>query len=333
MLTFFKNKNPLFLLLIPALSVLLLYLWQQLAVPVSAGEPQSFLSKLLFPILPAKTNSSLAPVLKFIFLNVFVLFSLYFINSGRFVLSNNFLYGFIVFFILAIMTNHARFAEAVILNGLLIGSLFFLIQASEKTPAPFPYFNAAFFISLASLFNPKFIFFLLLLPAAIIIFRQGSFKELWASLLGVFLPYWLLLGLHFFFKGSWTPEPNLFYDITETKIINFRTLKAETPALIYLLLFILISSSFVYTKFRSLNTDHRLHFILFFFSFILSMAIIIFNAEQWYMLWPLVAFLTGIPISFYLNNSSRKLLPEILFLLFLLFIIYSHISVNFNLFL
>ena len=333
MLKFFKNKNPLFLLLIPALSVLLLYLTNKTAAPATEDLSKSFLSQLIFPLIPAEANRLLDLGLTFLFLNTFLFFILYFINSKRFVLSNNFLYGFMVFFILAIMTHHVRFTEAIIINGLLIGSLFFLIQASKKTPAPFPYFNAAFFVSLASLFNIKLIFFLLLIPAAIIIFRQGSFKELWASLIGILLPYWLFLGFHFYFKGTWLPEPDLFGQLTTIEFIDFQSLKAETPALIYVVFLLLISSSFIFSKFRSLNTNHRLHFVLFFFSFILSVLIIILNAEQWYMLLPFIAFLAGIPISFYLNNGRRKIFQEIVFDLFLLFIIFTHISVNFNLFL
>lgn len=333
MLKFFKNKNPLFLLLIPALSVLLLYLRYSLEIPVHESASQNFLSQLIFPILPVEAGTTLTLVLEFLFLNAFLFVSLYFINSKRFVLSNNFLYVFVVFFILAAAAHHPHFIEAIILNGLLIGSLFFLIQASAKTPTPFPYFNAALFISLASLINAKFIIFLLLLPAAIIIFRQGSFKELWASLLGILLPYWLLLGFHFYFTGNWMPEPNLFHQLSTIEIVDFQIFETEIPVLIYLVFLTMISAGFVFSKFNSLNTDHRLHFILFFFSFILSLLIIVLNAKQWYLLWPFTAFLLGIPISFYLNNSRRKLFPEIVFDLFLLFIIFTHISVNFNLFL
>lgn len=329
MLHIFKNKNPLFLLWIPILTGFLLFLRAEVS-PSDPPEFQSLFAQEIFPEYSAAENPWIIFSVKFILLNTFLFFSLYFVNSKRFVLSNNFIPVFILLFVLAGLSAQPKFIEIFIISGLLTGSLFFLVSASEKTPAPYPYFNAALFFSTAALLEIKLIFFLILLPAAIIIFRQGAFREFWAAIAGMLLPWWLFYGSFFALTGSCGILSESFTGLSKIQYPDFSIFRYETAFLLYLPLLVIYSSFFVFSKFNSLNTDHRLHFILFFFAFLISTVLNILYADMWYVLYPFSAFLISIPLSFYFNNSRRKLIPEIVFDLLVLLIIFTHVSVNFK---
>ena len=70
----------------------------------------------------------------------------------------------------------------------------------ESPSFPFPIFHTFLFVSLGSLAFPQLLFITPLLWISMIPFRSMSWKNFWASLIGLMTPYWFLFGYAFFFE-------------------------------------------------------------------------------------------------------------------------------------
>jgi len=99
------------------------------------------------------------------------------------------------------------------LSPVLIGNTFIIIALIElfstyKNPScADKIFNAGFWTGIASLFYSPFVFYLILLMAALNILRAFKIEERLMALIGLFTPY-ILVGLYFF----WNDQFGLFWD-------------------------------------------------------------------------------------------------------------------------
>jgi hypothetical protein len=99
------------------------------------------------------------------------------------------------------------------LSPVLIGNTFFLIALYQifdtyKNPACADrIFNTGLWLGIASLFYFPFVFFLIVLLAALSILRAFNLQELMMILVGMFLPYFFV-GLYFF----WFNKFDFFYE-------------------------------------------------------------------------------------------------------------------------
>lgn len=75
-----------------------------------------------------------------------------------------------------------------------------LFLSYESQTAAIPIFHAFFFTSVGSMIFPQFICFVPLFLGSMISFRSISFKSIFAGILGLLTPYWLLFGYAFFFE-------------------------------------------------------------------------------------------------------------------------------------
>lgn len=110
------------------------------------------------------------------------------------------------------------------LSPVLIGNTFFLIALYQifdtyKNPACADrIFNTGLWLGVASLFYFPFVFFLIVLIAALSILRAFNLQELLMILVGMFLPY-LFVGLYFY----WGNNFNFFYENQIGRNFDFLT--------------------------------------------------------------------------------------------------------------
>jgi len=113
------------------------------------------------------------------------------------------------------------------LSPVLIGNTFFIFTLFQifdtyKNPAcANRIFNAGFWLGVASLFYFPFVFFLIVLIAALSILRAFNLQELLMILLGMFLPY-LFVGLYFF----WFDRFDFFYEHQVGRNFDFLNLSS-----------------------------------------------------------------------------------------------------------
>lgn len=326
MLKLFKTRNPYSLLLIPILTGAAVYFRLRIPNKLPPDLSAAYLPDVLLPSLSPDNHFWLQFLLAVVLLNALIFLGSFLVNSGNLMLQNNFLYPFVLTFILLMTPELPEMIRSLFSALLIILAILFLLQAAENESSPFSYFNAGLLIAVAALFNPVYLFFLLLIPAALWVFRHPKANEFFAGLLGLITPYWILYGLHFFFTGSYIIQPSPFDWIQNYTLIVPEIYTYEIPQSAYLVILLLFSTFFSAGMRSKLNIIHRLNFNFLFLSFFICMlALIVFPSER-YRLFPVIAFLSSIPISFYLNNSKARLVPKISFSLFLLLIVLSYIN-------
>ena len=94
-----------------------------------------------------------------------------------------------------------------------------LFMSFESSTASIPVFHSFFFLSLGSFVFPQMVYFSPLFLVGMIPFRSMSAKAFMAALLGLFIPYWFLLGY-----ALWFDQMSLFY-APLVKMIQFHPIE------------------------------------------------------------------------------------------------------------
>ena len=326
MLRFFQSKKISMLILVPLLVTGFLlnsFFFQENINTIT--EYDSFLEQFLFSWLHSFSNKVVLLIISVFLVTVFVYLSIFFANRFNILLSNNFLYGFLLLFILNVTLYNPYLTEALFVGALIIGAFAALRVAYNKEITTFDYFNASTMIASAALINHKFIFFTLLVPAAYIVNGQGSNKDIIASIFGFITPLYFLYGFHYFFTGNFVISPVPFSDIAEINRLHLELSIKEIVALLFSLIIGIYGLFYIFSNTTSLNLAHKSSFKLLFFGFIILLAIIVIYPTEIFFMMPVAAFLIAIPQAFYFNRSKRKVLNEIIFDLLLLLLIIVHI--------
>ena len=94
-----------------------------------------------------------------------------------------------------------------------------LFMSFESSTASISVFHSFFFLSLGSFVFPQMVYFSPLFLVGMIPFRSMSAKAFMAALLGLFIPYWFLLGY-----ALWFDQMSLFY-APLVKMIQFHPIE------------------------------------------------------------------------------------------------------------
>ncbi len=165
-------------------------------------------------------------------------------------------------------------------------------------------FNASFLIGVASLFYSPLVFLVLLIWISVIVHRIVTWRNFVVSLVGVVLPYFLLLTL--FFTIGDLPEES--YTIFETLQINTDFLMITDPLeiaiAVILLLIIIISSIGIANHIREKNINLRRNLIITFF-YIAFLLLILFVFTKSLVLSLLLCIPSAILMGHWLGNIKR----------------------------
>lgn len=152
-----------------------------------------------------------------------------------------------------------------IISVFLLLSVFFLFKSYQQSQPSGSIFYSFFFISVGSILFPPFIFLSILWLTTSYRFQSLTFRSLFAALLGLTLPYWLL-----FAHAAFYHRIDLFYVpfkelITFSPLFDFGSLqKWELFTLIYLLILFLVSAAhcFITGYEDKIRTRSYLRFII-----------------------------------------------------------------------
>jgi hypothetical protein len=219
------------------------------------------------------------------------------------------------------------FPQYQLLNPVLPASLFLLlaiiriVDSYQKPGIAYNFFDAGILISTGSLFYANLIWFGILVIIGIALIRTGNLTEIATSVIGLLTPYFLAFGIYYVLGKDLTAllsliENNLFGG-SEGFVFSGLTI----AALIFTGFILLISIARLVRLLNTKKIKSRKVFTLLIWVFIISQVI--------YFVVPSISgeivWLTSIPVCYFLAHyfvlQKKKLLPEIFFFLFLVFVL------------
>lgn len=277
----------------------------------------------LYALLKAVLNNShnLGVILSFLLVALMAFLMVSFNTSVFFIHERTFLPAF--FYVLL----GGFFPDQQLLNPVLPASVFLLLalmrimEAYHVTGTAYNYFDAGMLISIGSLFYANLIWFGLLVIIGIALLRPGKILEIFISILGLATPYILTFGIYYvagknLFGLLKVITGNLFIKAT-----YYPFQRITIAALAFTVALIAISMVQLMKQINTKKIKSRKTFSLLTWTLIISVVV--------YFALPSVSteiiWITSIPVSYLLTHYfvfvRKKLVPEILFSLFLLFII------------
>lgn len=208
-------------------------------------------------------------------------------------------------------------------SAALLVAMFFLFDSYQLTRPAGHLFHSFVFLGIATLFLPQAVWLMPVFWLGAYNFRSLTTRSFLASLLGLALPYWFLLGYAY-----WTGQMDAFYKplslMLDFRVPSFSFLPWELAMLLYLLLLYVVSAAHcLATGFSdNLRTRSYLHFLLLTNGLLFLLAFL----QSWLCIQVLPLLLIGVSLlSAHLFALSSGRLANIFFsasllLLLLLFI-------------
>lgn len=213
------------------------------------------------------------------------------------------------------------------LNPALPASLFLILalrrimDGYRKQGTAYNFFDAGILIGIGSLFYANLIWFGLLVIIGIALLRTGNIIEIAISLLGMITPYFITIGIYYIIGG----DPAAFLSLIKNNMYNMSEVYV-LPRLIIAALIIIGAITFagMVHLISILNTKKirsRQTFFLLIWVFLISVGVfIILPASSVEMIW-----IISIPSSYFMAHYfifiRRKIVPEILFSVFLILVL------------
>jgi hypothetical protein len=219
------------------------------------------------------------------------------------------------------------FPDQQLLNPVLPGSIFLMLairrimDGYHITGTAYNYFDAGILISTGSLFYANLIWFGTLIIIGIALLRTGNLKEIVISILGLLTPFLITFGVYYVIGKDVNGLMKLLGDNLFFKATYYPFPKLTIAALVFCGALILYSIFHLIKHMDTKKIKSRKTFSLLIWTFIISLIV--------YFVLPSVSveivWLTSIPVSYFLTHYfvvvKKKLVPEILFSLLLLFIL------------
>lgn len=324
----FRSYNPFLIVLIPLIGILL---WWQ-AFKTGAQNIFHFDTYQMFFYKFADRFFDGFPIIAKVSCFILLLIQVFILNqlNKKYLIINVRTYLPAIFFI--IITS--SFIELQRINPAIFAS-FFLIMAIDRVfnsyrikGLSYHYFEAAFIISIGSLFYPPAAYFIIFLWFAAAQLRPFHWREWLFPILGLITPYILLTGYFYVFKQE------LFYFIDYLKT-NFTYYHIETtnyfslPYMIFygFILFItFIAIMHIFSSLFKKKIQARKSFTLFTWLLIISLAIFFFDASASFEM----IYLIAVPMSFlladYFAHLHSRVWGDIVFIFIFLNLIFIELT-------
>ena len=245
--------------------------------------------------------------------------TLFFINERTFLPA--------VFYVLigGIFPDHQLLNPVLPASIFLMLALYRIMDGFHKTGIAYNYFDAAILIGIGSLFYVNLIWFGLLVIIGIAILRTGNLNEIVLSLIGLITPYLITFGLYYVIGKDVKSLMRLIADNLFSKTLYYPFPKLTIVALVFLGTLITVSLFNLAKLMNIKKIKSRKIFSLLIWAFII--AVIVYYAVPSVSVE--IAWLMGIPVSYFLSHYfvfvKKKLVPEILFTMFFVFILFIQI--------
>ena len=223
------------------------------------------------------------------------------------------------------------FPDHQLMNPVLPASIFLMItiirimDGYHKTGTAYNYFDAGLLISIGSLFYVNLIWFGLLVIIGIALLRTGDLKEIVISILGLLTPYLITFGLYYVAGKDLRVLVKLLENNLFARSTFYPFPRLTIVALLYTGLLVLISLVQLIKHMNTKSIKSRKTFSLMIWTFLIS--IIVYFAVRSVSIE--IVWLASIPVSYFLTHYfvfvKKKLVPEILFTLFFVFILFIQI--------
>jgi len=219
------------------------------------------------------------------------------------------------------------FPEYQLLNPVLPASIFLMLaimrilEGYHKKGTAYNYFDAGILIGTGSLFYENLIWFGLLVIIAIVTIRTGNLKEIVISILGLLTPYLITFGIYYIIGKDLRELIDLLLNNLFVRSSEYIFSRLTVVALIFLGLLVLISLIKLIQQMNTKKIKSRKTFSIIIWIFLI--AVVVYFAVPSASVE--IIWLISIPISYILAHYfvfvKKKLLPEILFSLFFIFVL------------
>ena len=321
--SFFKSNNASAYIFIPlfALALWVFGFIHPVAIP-SVKHAMPFYELLAGPVSNTWANIILALIL--IIAEAFLLN--YIVNDNEILTRPSFLPA--VLYIIFMSSNKPMF----ILHPLVFGNFFLmlaihrLLNSYRKEKAFSHFFDAAFLISIASLFYFPYIVFFQVLGAALVILRPFNWREWVISLAGVLVPY-ILVATIYYMRNT---LDYLLYDkmfFYFTRQLHFGTLSGSFYFTNIVQLSILIlASARLFTGLNTGSQKTKKGIVILIWVLLVGIASIAITQEVSTSCLAALSIPAAVFYTHYFMNLKRNWLAEFLFLLFVGSIVVNLIS-------
>jgi hypothetical protein len=223
------------------------------------------------------------------------------------------------------------FPQYQLLNPAIFGAIFLMLafrrimEAYRIPGTAYNFFDAGLLIGTGSLFYANLIWFGLIVIVGIALLRTGNAKEIGISVIGLITPFFLTFGIYYISDNDLKEllsvmENNLFGRPASYVFTNL-----TVTAILYTGLITLLSIIFLLMSINNKKIKSRKTFYLLLWIFMISISV--------YIIVPTVSveivWITGIPISYFLSHyfvfARKKLVPEILFTILFIMILFIQI--------
>jgi Family of unknown function (DUF6427) len=207
----------------------------------------------------------------------------------------------------------------------LMMAIFRIMDGYHKNGTAFNYFDAGILISTGSLFYANLIWFGVLVIIGIALVRTGNLKEIVISIVGLITPYLILFGLYYVTGKDMRALVKLLEDNLFTRATFYPLPRLSIVALIYSCLLIFVSLVQLIRHMNTKKIKSRKTFSLMIWTFLITIVIyFVLPSASVELVW-----IMSIPVSYFLTHyfiiEKKKLVPEILFSLFLVFVMFIQI--------
>jgi|GEM_PF-6918096 hypothetical protein len=245
------------------------------------------------------------------------------LNQSNLLGSRNYLPGIIFLLLSSVFVGEQLLQPILFSNIFLLFAWERIIGSSEKQNFTEAYFNGGFFIGLATLFYPNFIYFLAILFFSIVMNRVGKFREAAMVFSGFALVWYFYLSIFY-----------LIYDKIEISGIEFdfsfsflkfhKLLLIEKIILGYTILLILVASFKLSTFISNLKIQLRRNQKFLFLWFITGIFLLLVTNSNTEIIY-LLSFPSAALLSTFFVNIQSKWIKEVLWFLLLILILINQI--------
>ncbi|MGE5420055.1 MAG: DUF6427 family protein [Chloroflexota bacterium] len=223
------------------------------------------------------------------------------------------------------------FPQNQLMNPAVFGSVFLMLAIKRIMDSyriqgtAFNFYDAGLLIGIGSLFYANLIWFGLLTFIGISLIRTWNPREILLSVLGLLTPYALTFG--FFYVSGKNPLDLLY--LIDFNLFGRKSAFVFTPAIIISALFMgvltLASLSHLFMMLGTKKIQSRKTFSLLFWILVISLLVwLLVPSVSVEILW-----IAAIPLSYFLSHYftflKKRILPEILFSLFILLILFIQV--------
>ena len=220
------------------------------------------------------------------------------------------------FFYILVISNFPAYQ---VLSPLLFANLLFIAawervaSITEKSNSFKAFFNASFFLGLATLFYPNYIYFIIVFIFGTVLNRISSPREFIMIILGFITVWYFYFTINYIlFDVLQMQGIELKYELLNKSFLNLSP--GQLIFFVFAVLFLFMASLQLSTYVSNLKIQIRRNLKILFIWFLVSLFVFIFTKSSLELIYVCAIPLASL-FAIYLSNIKRKWMPEVIWLL------------------